>query len=174
MPSRSRPRQSTIDKADFSFERIFVLDIAIAALFPRRVHNVRTNLSKGLGFSREDRDTNIRRIAFVADLLSRNGVCAITAAISPYRATRDEARALMGDRFVEIYVKASVEECARRDVKGLYEKAFRGEIREFTGVSDPYEEPLRPELVLDTERESPEESARKVIEVVDARAAVAA
>ena len=135
---------------------------------------VRTNLSKGLGFSREDRDTNIRRIAFVADLLSRNGVCAITAAISPYRATRDEARALMGDRFVEIYVKASVEECARRDVKGLYEKAFRGEIREFTGVSDPYEEPLRPELVLDTERESPEESARKVIEVVDARAAVAA
>ena len=135
---------------------------------------VRTNLSKGLGFSREDRDTNIRRIAFVADLLSRNGVCAITAAISPYRATRDEARAMMGDRFVEIYVKASVEECARRDVKGLYEKAFRGEIREFTGVSDPYEEPLRPELVLDTERESPEESARKVIEVVDARAAVAA
>ena len=135
---------------------------------------VRTNLSKGLGFSREDRDTNIRRIAFVADLLSRNGVYAITAAISPYRATRDEARALMGDRFVEIYVKASVEECARRDVKGLYEKAFRGEIREFTGVSDPYEEPLRPELVLDTERETPEESARKVIAAVDARAAVAA
>src|SRR2546426_6576565 len=88
---------------------------------------VRTNLSKGLGFSKEDRDTNIRRIAFVADLLSRNGVVAITAAISPYREIRDEARALMNGRFVEIYVKASVEECAKRDVKGLYEKAVRGE-----------------------------------------------
>jgi adenylyl-sulfate kinase len=124
---------------------------------------VRTNLSKGLGFSKEDRDTNIRRIAFVADLLSRNGVVAITAAISPYREIRDEARALMGERFVEIFVKASVEECARRDVKGLYEKAFRGEIKEFTGVSDPYEEPLAPELVIDTESESPEESAGRVL-----------
>nr|MDP8943848.1 adenylyl-sulfate kinase [Actinomycetota bacterium] len=124
---------------------------------------VRTNLSKGLGFSKEDRDTNIRRIAFVADLLSRNGVGVITAAISPYRQTRDEARELMGDRFLEVHVKASVEACAARDVKGLYEKAFRGEIPEFTGVSDPYEEPLAPELVLDTERESPEESARRVL-----------
>src|SRR3954451_7252912 len=88
---------------------------------------VRENLSKGLGFSKEDRDINIRRIAFVADLLSRNGVVAITAAISPYRELRDEARELHGDRFVEIFVKASVEECARRDVKGLYEKAFKGE-----------------------------------------------
>src|SRR5213080_354818 len=103
---------------------------------------VRQNLSKGLGFSKEDRDTNIRRVAFVADLLSRNGVVAITAAISPYREIRDEARELMGARFIEIHVKASVEECARRDVKGLYEKAMRGEIKEFTGVSDPYEEPL--------------------------------
>src|SRR5213080_1264066 len=108
---------------------------------------VRENLSKGLGFSKEDRDTNIRRISFVADLLSRNGVVAITAAISPYREIRDEARELMGARFIEIHVKASVEECARRDVKGLYEKAMRGEIKEFTGVSDPYEEPLDPELV---------------------------
>ncbi len=130
---------------------------------------VRTNLSKGLGFSKEDRDTNIRRIAFVADLLSRNGVAVITAAISPYREIRDEARELMGDRFIEIYVKASVEECARRDVKGLYEKAFKGEIKEFTGVSDPYEEPTMPEIVLDTENETPEESARKVLAFVEER-----
>jgi len=135
---------------------------------------VRTNLSKGLGFSKEDRDTNIRRIAFVADLLSRNGVVAITAAISPYREIRDEARALMGARFIEIHVKASVEECARRDVKGLYEKAMRGEIKEFTGVSDPYEEPFNPELVLDTEAESPEESAAKVLAVLDSRVKIAA
>ncbi len=134
---------------------------------------VRQNLSKGLGFSKEDRDTNIRRIAFVADLLSRNGVVAITAAISPYREIRDEARALMNGRLVEIYVKASVEECARRDVKGLYDKAFKGEIKEFTGVSDPYEEPLDPEIVLDTESETPEESAQKVLALVEARAEVA-
>ena len=135
---------------------------------------VRTNLSKGLGFSKEDRDTNIRRIAFVADLLSRNGVIAITAAISPYREIRNEARALMGDRFVEIYVKASVDECARRDVKGLYEKAFRGEIKEFTGVSDPYEPPLDPEITVDTEVETPEESAGKVLAYLDSRVGVAA
>src|SRR5215216_937110 len=120
---------------------------------------VRQNLSKGLGFSKEDRDTNIRRVAFVADLLSRNGVPVITAAISPYREIRDEARQLMGDRFIEAYVKASVEVCEQRDVKGLYEKAFKGEIKEFTGVSDPYEPPLNPELILDTEHQSPEESA---------------
>jgi adenylyl-sulfate kinase len=130
---------------------------------------VRQNLSKGLGFSKEDRDTNIRRIAFVADLLSRNGVIAITAAISPYREIRDEARELMGDRFIEIYVKASVTECARRDVKGLYEKAFAGEIKEFTGVSDPYEEPLDPDLVLDTEAEDPVDSAARVLALVDSR-----
>ena len=135
---------------------------------------VRTNLSKGLGFSKEDRDTNIRRIAFVADLLSRNGVVAITAAISPYREIRDEARATQGERFVEIYVKASVDECARRDVKGLYEKAFRGEIKEFTGVSDPYEAPENPEIVVDTENESIEESAGKVIAYLDQRVGVAA
>src|SRR5439155_490433 len=109
---------------------------------------VRTNLSKGLGFSKEDRDTNIRRIAFVANLLSRNGVVAITAAISPYREIRDEARELMGDRFVEIYVMAYVGTCAEREVKALYEMAYNGEVKEFTGVSDPYEEPFNPELVL--------------------------
>jgi adenylyl-sulfate kinase len=135
---------------------------------------VRQNLSKGLGFSKEDRDTNIRRIAFVADLLSRNGVVAITAAISPYRATRDEARALMDGRFVEIHVKASVEECSRRDVKGLYERAFAGEIKGFTGVSDPYEEPLAPEVALDTERETPEQSAAKVLAFIDSRVEVPA
>jgi adenylylsulfate kinase len=130
---------------------------------------VRTNLSKGLGFSKEDRDTNIRRIAFVADLLSRNGVGVITAAISPYAEIRDEAHEMMGDRFLEVYVKASVETCAERDVKGLYEKAFKGEIKEFTGVSDPYEPPENPALVLDTENESPEESAQKVIALVEDR-----
>ena len=135
---------------------------------------VRENLSKGLGFSKEDRDTNIRRIAFVANLLSRNEVPVITAAISPYREIRDEARGKMGERFVEIYVKASVEECARRDVKGLYEKAFKGEIKEFTGVSDPYEPPSAPEIVLDTENETPEESAGKVLAYVEERLGVPA
>jgi adenylyl-sulfate kinase len=132
---------------------------------------VRQHLSKGLGFSKEDRDTNIRRIAFVADMLARNDVCVLVAAISPYRATRDEARALMTDRFVEIYVKASVDECARRDTKGLYAKALRGEIDGFTGVSDPYEEPLAPELLLNTERETPEASAAKVLAFVERRTA---
>jgi adenylylsulfate kinase len=130
---------------------------------------VRENLSKGLGFSKEDRDTNIRRIAFVADLLSRNGVPVITAAISPYRELRDEARETMGDRFIEVFVKASVEVCAERDVKGLYEKAFKGEIKEFTGVSDPYEPPLDPELTLDTEHESAEDSAAKILSLLEER-----
>jgi len=130
---------------------------------------VRENLSKGLGFSKEDRDTNIRRIAFVADLLSRNGVPVITAAISPYRELRDEARELMGDRFIEVFVKASVEVCAERDVKGLYEKAFKGEIKEFTGVSDPYEPPLNAELTLDTEHDSAEEDAAWVLSLLEER-----
>jgi adenylylsulfate kinase len=130
---------------------------------------VRENLSKGLGFSKEDRDTNIRRIAFVADLLSRNGVPVITAAISPYRELRDEARELMGDRFIEVFVKASVEVCAERDVKGLYEKAFKGEIKEFTGVSDPYEPPLNAELTLDTEHDSAEEDAARVLSLLEER-----
>ena len=130
---------------------------------------VRENLSKGLGFSKEDRDTNIRRIAFVADLLSRNGVPVITAAISPYREIRDEARELMGDRFIEVFVKASVEVCAERDVKGLYEKAFKGEIKEFTGVSDPYEPPLNAELTLDTEHDSAEEWRGKILSLLEER-----
>jgi adenylyl-sulfate kinase len=130
---------------------------------------VRENLSKGLGFSKEDRDTNIRRIAFVADLLSRNGVPVITAAISPYRETRREARELMGERFVEVYVKASVEVCAERDVKGLYEKAFSGEIKEFTGVSDPYEVPEHAEIIVDTEAQEPEESAAQIIAYLEER-----
>ena len=130
---------------------------------------IRENLSKGLGFSKEDRDTNIRRIAFVADLLSRNGVPVITAAISPYREIRDEARDLMGDRFIEVFVKASVEVCAERDVKGLYEKAFKGEIKEFTGVSDPYEPPLNPELTLDTEHQTPDESAAQILSLLEER-----
>jgi adenylyl-sulfate kinase len=133
---------------------------------------VRENLSKGLGFSKEDRDINIRRIAFVADLLSRNDVPVITAAISPYREIRDEARALMNGRMIEAYVKASVEECERRDVKGLYAKARAGEIKEFTGVSDPYEPPENPELVLDTEQETPEESARKILVYLEERALI--
>jgi adenylylsulfate kinase len=130
---------------------------------------VRENLSKGLGFSKEDRDTNIRRIAFVANLLSRNGVPVITAAISPYRAIRDEARELMDGRMIEAYVKASVEECERRDVKGLYAKARAGEIKEFTGVSDPYEPPEKAELVLETESQTPEESARQILEYLEER-----
>lgn len=123
---------------------------------------VRTNLSKGLGFSQEDRDTNIRRIGFVAHLLSRNGVVAMTAAISPYRAIRDEIRA-MDPNFVEVYVTAPLEVCEGRDVKGLYAKARAGEIKGFTGIDDPYEEPVNPEIICYTERESVEESVKKVL-----------
>ena len=124
---------------------------------------VRQNLSKGLGFSREDRDANIRRIGYVAKLLTRNGVVVISAAISPYRAVRDEVRREIG-AFVEVHVKASLEECVRRDTKGLYARALAGEIAQFTGVSDPYEEPLAPELVIDTERDDVATSAVRVID----------
>jgi adenylylsulfate kinase len=142
----------------------------------RRGHNVevldgdevRTNLSKGLGFSKEDRDTNIRRIGYVCRLLARNGVTAISAAISPYRDIRDEVRR-EHERFFEVYVRCPIEALVKRDVKGLYEKALRGEIQHFTGVDDPYEEPLNPELVLETSRESREESFRKLIEALEAR-----
>lgn len=126
---------------------------------------VRLNLSKGLGFSREDRDTNIRRIGYVAKLLARNGVAVITAAISPYRAVRDEVRRDIGaTAFVEVHVKASLEECTRRDTKGLYRRALAGEIAQFTGVSDPYEAPVAPELVADTEREDVATSTARVID----------
>jgi len=123
---------------------------------------IRTNLSKGLGFSKEDRDTNILRIGFVANLLSRNGVVAITAAISPYRAIRDEVRALESN-FVEVYVKATLEVCESRDVKGLYAQARAGKIKGFTGIDDPYEEPLNPEIVCDTERENLADSVKTVL-----------
>jgi adenylylsulfate kinase len=126
---------------------------------------VRTHLSKGLGFSKEDRDTHIERVGWVASRLTRHGAAVICAAISPYEETRRKARAMVEPygRFVEVYVKASVEECARRDVKGLYAKAFAGEITGFTGVDDPYEEPASPELVVDTEEHPAEESAALIV-----------
>jgi adenylyl-sulfate kinase len=128
---------------------------------------VRLRLSRGLGFSKEDRDENIRRIAFVANLVTRCGGVAITCAISPYRGLRDEARQEIG-RFVEIYVKCSLDVCIDRDVKGLYAKAIRGEISAFTGISDPYEAPLAPEVVVETDRESPEESLVKILQQLEA------
>ena len=126
---------------------------------------VRTHLSKGLGFSKEDRDTNIERIGWVASRLTRQGGAVIAAAISPYEETRQKARAMVEEwgTFVEVHVAASVEECARRDVKGLYAKAFAGEIKGFTGVDDPYEDPASPELRIDTEDQDPEESAQLVV-----------
>jgi adenylylsulfate kinase len=126
---------------------------------------VRTHLSKGLGFSKEDRDTNIERIGWVASRLTRHGATVIAAAISPYEETRRKARALVEEfaPFVEVHVKASVEECARRDVNGLYAKAFAGEIKGFTGVDDPYEEPTSPEIVVDTEATDEDEAAALVI-----------
>ena len=127
---------------------------------------VRTNLSKGLGFSKEDRDTNIRRIGYVCNLLARNGVIAISAAISPYRDVRDEVRSLHG-KFFEVYMKCSIEKLSERDVKGLYKKALAGEIKNFTGVSDPYEEPLNAELVLDSGVERVEESLKKLLQTLE-------
>ena len=123
---------------------------------------VRTNLSKGLGFNKEDRDTNIKRIGFVCKLLTRNGVVAIAAAISPYRSVRDYNRKEIGN-FFEVYCKCPLEVCVRRDVKGLYKKALAGEIKNYTGVDDPYEEPLNPEVILETDRESHEQSVAKII-----------
>jgi adenylylsulfate kinase len=124
---------------------------------------VRQNLSKGLGFSKEDRDTNVLRIGFVAELLTRNGVAAICCPISPYKETRDRVRAMIGE-FVEVYVHATLDELSQnRDPKGLYKKALAGEIKGFTGVDDPYEVPERPELVLDTMVESPEGSLQRTL-----------
>jgi adenylyl-sulfate kinase len=126
---------------------------------------IRERLSKGLGFSRPDRDENIRRISYVARLLTKHGVVAVVAAISPYRATRDEARAEIG-RFVEVHVNCELAECVRRDVKGLYKKALSGQIQQFTGISDPYEEPLTPEAVVNTHAEALDESVAKVVETL--------
>jgi adenylylsulfate kinase len=127
---------------------------------------VRTNLSKGLGFGRDDRNVNVLRIGFVAHLLTRNGVAVIVSAISPYKEARDQVRRRIVD-FVEVFVDAPLEVCAERDVKGLYQKAFAGEIPQFTGVSDPYEPPAAPDLTLKTDEEEPQESARKVIEKLE-------
>ncbi|HET8653378.1 MAG TPA: adenylyl-sulfate kinase [Gaiellaceae bacterium] len=126
---------------------------------------VRTHLSKGLGFSKEDRDTNIERIGWVASRLTRHGAAVLASAISPYEETRQKARGMVEEwgRFVEVHVDCSVDECAKRDVKGLYEKAFAGEITGFTGVDDPYEAPASPEIRVDSEHESAEQSARRIL-----------
>src|SRR5918998_6713697 len=139
------------------FRRIEVLDGDI----------VRTNLSKGLGFSREDRDTNVLRIGFVADLLTRNNVGVIVSAISPFKEVRDQVRRNVGDGFIEVFVDAPLDVCAGRDVKGLYKKAFSGEIPQFTGVSDPYEPPVSPELHIMTDEEEPAESAARVVHYLE-------
>ena len=123
---------------------------------------VRTNLTKGLGFSKEDRDENVRRIGFVSHLLTRNGVIVLVSAISPYRDVREQVRQRVGD-FIEVYANASVEVCESRDVKGLYKRARSGEIKNFTGVSDPYEAPLNPEVNCETHNETLDESVNKVM-----------
>jgi adenylylsulfate kinase len=133
---------------------------------------VRTNLSKGLTFSKEDRDINIRRIGFVCDLLTRNGVNAISAAISPYRSVRDENRKLVesnGGAFIEVYVSTPVEECEKRDVKGLYAKARAGQLKGFTGVDDPYEAPLKPEIEIKTQAENPQASAQRILSYLETK-----
>lgn len=123
---------------------------------------IRRHFSSDLGFSKEDRDKHIRRMGFIAKLLSRNGVATLAAFVSPYREIREQIRSEI-ENFVEVYVKCPLEVCIQRDVKGMYKKALAGEIKNFTGISDPYEEPLNPELIVETDKESPEESAQKVI-----------
>lgn len=124
---------------------------------------IRRDLTRDLGFSKADRDENIRRVTFVAKLLTRNGVAVLTSFVSPYREARDRARREIGN-FYEIFVKCPVEVCMERDVKGMYKKALKGEIKEFTGVDDPFEEPESPDLILDTDAETLEESAQKVVD----------
>jgi adenylylsulfate kinase len=133
---------------------------------------VRENLSKGLGFSKEDRDTNIRRIGYVANMLARNGVASITAAISPYREVRDEIRKRSQAPFIEVFVEAPLDVVEKRDTKGLYKKAREGIIKNFTGVSDPYEEPLKAEVVVHTGKEKVEESAKKILDHLGKRGLV--
>jgi adenylylsulfate kinase len=137
---------------------------------------VRTHLSKGLGFSKEHRDTNIERIGWVASRLTRHGAAVLVSAISPYEETRRKARDLVEEwgTFVEVHVATSVEECARRDVKGLYEKAFKGEIKGFTGVDDPYEDPGNPDVRIDTEQHEPEESAQLILQHLEERGLIPA
>lgn len=124
---------------------------------------VRQSLTRDLGFSKKDRDENIRRVTFVAKLLTRNGVAVLTSFISPYRKIRDEAREKIGN-FIEVYAKCPLDVCMERDLKGMYKKAIKGEIKEFTGISDPYEEPLNPEILLETDKETLDESASKVVQ----------
>jgi len=127
---------------------------------------VRTNLSKGLGFSKEDRDTNIRRIGWVCHILTRNDVIAIGAAISPYKAIRNENRKMIG-RFCEVYCKCPIDVLKTRDPKGLYEKALRGEIKGFTGVDDPYEPPEKPEVLIESDKETVDQSVDKIIRTLE-------
>ena len=127
---------------------------------------VRTNLSKGLGFSKEDRDTNIKRIGYVCKLLTRNGVVAISAEISPYKEIRDHNRQQIG-QLIEVYVKCSIDALTKRDVKGLYKKALAGELPNFTGISDPYEPPVHPEVIVDTEQQSEQESLRAILDYLE-------
>ncbi len=129
---------------------------------------IRTNLSQGLTFSRKDRDINVRRIGFVCELLNRHGVMAVTSAISPYREVREELKERIKD-FVEVFVYCPIEECIRRDVKGLYKRALAGEIPNFTGISDPYEEPTNPDILVETMKESVEESVDKIIRHLQAK-----
>ena len=126
---------------------------------------IRTNLSKGLGFSKEGRDENIKRVGFVCELLTRNEVIAIAVCISPYREVRDFNRKRIGS-FVEVFTKCSLEECIKRDPKGNYKKALAGEIKNYTGIDDPYEEPLKPEVLLETDKENPEQCAKKVLDTL--------
>jgi adenylylsulfate kinase len=156
--------KSTVSHA--VYERLHAMGLAQVELLDGDV--VRTHLTKGLGFSKEDRDTNVLRIGWVCQLLVKHGAAAITAAISPYRDTRDQVRTMVEQvggvgSFIEVHVNASVEECARRDVKGLYAKAMNGDIPQFTGVSDPYEAPAHAEIVLHTESESLDESVGSVL-----------
>ena len=124
---------------------------------------VRTHLSKGLGFSKEDRDTNVRRIGFVAAEIARHGGAAVCAAVSPYRATRNECRAMVGgDRFIEVFVDTPLEVCEARDTKGMYALAREGKVKNFTGIDDPYEPPFHPEIVIDTVRHTAEQNAQRV------------
>ena len=135
---------------------------------------VRKHLTKGLGFSREDRDENIRRIGYVCRLLSRNGAIAIAAAISPFRAIRDEVRAAHEAAFIEIFVDTPLEVCIQRDVKGMYKKAIAGEMKNFTGISDPYEPPENPEIVVHTAKENPRQSAAQILTALEQRGLLAA
>ncbi len=127
---------------------------------------MRRNLSKGLGFSKEDRDTHNKRIIYVCKLLTRNGVNAIVSLISPYRSTRAYARKNL-PKFVEVYLKCSIKECVKRDPKGLYKKALAGEITNMTGIQDPYEEPIKPEVLLDTEHDSSHRNTAKIIKKLE-------